>query len=45
LASIAIAISLKAGKDKYYALELLELGRYIIAGLLLKMRTDISNLK
>jgi len=42
---MAIAISLKIGKDEYYALELLELGRYIIAGLLLKMRIDILDLK
>jgi tetratricopeptide (TPR) repeat protein len=45
LASMAAAISLKAGKDEHRALELLELGRCIIAGLLLEMRTDISLLK
>jgi hypothetical protein len=45
LASMAAAISLKAGKEGHYALELLELGRCIIAGLLLEMRTDISLLK
>lgn len=39
------AICLEAGKDECQALELLELGRYVIAGLLLEMRTDISNLK
>lgn len=42
---MAAAVSLKAGKDEHYALELLELGRCIIAGLLLEMRTDISLLK
>jgi len=41
LAFIAVAISLKIKKDKYYTLELLELGRYIIASLLLKMCIDI----
>ena len=45
LASTAAAISLKAGKGKYYVLELLELGRCVIAGLLFAMRTDISDLK
>ncbi|KAF2675634.1 hypothetical protein K458DRAFT_381173 [Lentithecium fluviatile CBS 122367] len=45
LASMAAAVSLKAEKDKHCALELLELGRCIIAGLLLEMRTDISLLK
>ncbi len=33
------------GNDAYHALELLELGRGIIAGLLLEMRTDISSLE
>ncbi|KAH8723269.1 hypothetical protein GQ44DRAFT_620595, partial [Phaeosphaeriaceae sp. PMI808] len=45
LASMAAAISLKAGKNEHQALELLELGRCVIAGLLLEMRTDISDLK
>ena len=45
LASMAAAISLKAGKDGHNALELLELGRCVITGLLLEMRTDISDLK
>ncbi|KAF2185509.1 hypothetical protein K469DRAFT_665117 [Zopfia rhizophila CBS 207.26] len=45
LASMAAAISLAAGKDEYNALELLELGRCVIAGLLLEMRTDISDLR
>ena len=45
LASIAAAICLEVGKDEHQALELLELGRCVIAGLLLEMRTDISDLK
>ncbi len=45
LAFMAAAISLKARKDEHYALELLKLGCCVIAGLLLEMRTDISNLK
>ncbi|KAF2135190.1 uncharacterized protein K452DRAFT_281871, partial [Aplosporella prunicola CBS 121167] len=45
LTSTAAAITLEAGKDSYKALELLELGRGVIAGLLLELRTDISNLK
>jgi hypothetical protein len=45
LASMAAAISLEAGKNEHCALELLELGRCIIAGLLLEMRTDIFLLK
>ena len=45
LASMAAAITLKAGKEPHHALELLELGRGVIAGLLLEMRTDISDLK
>jgi hypothetical protein len=50
LASMAAAIALNAGKDAHNALELLELGRSIIAGLLMEMRqmfltskTDILN--
>ena len=42
LASMAAAIALNAGRDAYDALKLLELGRGVIAGLLLEMRTDIS---
>lgn len=45
LASMAAAISLEAGTDEQQALELLELGRCVIAGLLLEIRTDISELK
>jgi tetratricopeptide (TPR) repeat protein len=45
LASMAAAVSLEAGKDEHYALELLELGRCVIAGLLLEMRTEVSDLK
>ena len=45
IASDAAAASLNAGNDAYNALELIELGRGIIAGLLLEMRTDISALE
>ncbi|KAI1085982.1 CHAT domain-containing protein [Rostrohypoxylon terebratum] len=45
LASMAAAIALNAGKDAYHALQLLELGRGVIAGLLMDMRGDISDLK
>lgn len=45
LASTAAAIYLEAGKDERQAVQLLELGRCVIAGLLLEMRTDISDLK
>jgi tetratricopeptide (TPR) repeat protein/CHAT domain-containing protein len=45
LTSMAVATALEARKDSHYALELLELGRCVIAGLLLEMRTDISALK
>jgi hypothetical protein len=44
LASIAAAIHLEAGKNMHQALELLELGRCIIAGLLLEIHTDLSDL-
>ncbi|PMD67709.1 uncharacterized protein K444DRAFT_690656 [Hyaloscypha bicolor E] len=44
LASRAAATALSAGKEAYYALQLLELGRGIIAGLLMEVRRDISNL-
>ncbi|KAI0852643.1 CHAT domain-containing protein [Daldinia vernicosa] len=45
LASLAAAVSLNAGKGVDNALRLLELGRGIIAGLLIDMRTDISDLQ
>ena len=45
LASMAAATALNAGKDAYHALRLLELGRGVIAGLLIEMRGDISDLK
>lgn len=45
LAYMTAAIALEAGKDVQHALELLEPGRCIIAGLLLEMRTDLSELK
>ncbi|RYP01436.1 hypothetical protein DL764_006206 [Monosporascus ibericus] len=45
LASMAAAISLTAGKDVFHALQLLELGRGVIASLLMDMRGDISDLK
>ncbi|KAE8447330.1 hypothetical protein EG329_010888 [Mollisiaceae sp. DMI_Dod_QoI] len=45
LASMAAATVLTAGKDAYHALQLLELGRGVIAGLLMEMRGDISDLK
>jgi tetratricopeptide (TPR) repeat protein len=45
LASMAAATSLNAGKEAHHALEPLELGRGIIAGLLFEMRTDISDLE
>lgn len=45
LASMAAAVALNSGKSAYDALKLLELGRGVIAGLLLDMRGDISDLK
>jgi hypothetical protein len=45
LASMAAAIALNAGKEPHHALKLLELGRGVITGLLMEMRTDISDLK
>ena len=45
LASMAAATALNAGREARHALELLELGRGVIAGLLLDLRTDISKLK
>ncbi|KAH7020368.1 CHAT domain-containing protein [Ilyonectria destructans] len=45
LASTAAAVALSAGKSPEDALQLLELGRGVIAGLLMDMRGDISDLK
>jgi len=45
LASMAAATALNAGKDADHALRLLELGRGVIASLLMEMRGDISDLK
>ncbi|KAF3291530.1 hypothetical protein TWF970_000744 [Orbilia oligospora] len=45
LASMSAAISLEAGRDAYHTLRLLELGRGIIASLLMDMREDISSLR
>jgi tetratricopeptide (TPR) repeat protein len=45
LASSAAATALNVGKDASYALELLELGRGVIASMLLEMRTDLSDLE
>ncbi|PQE12949.1 TPR domain-containing protein [Rutstroemia sp. NJR-2017a BBW] len=45
LASLAAATALNAGRGAYHALRLLELGRGVIAGLLIEMRGDISDLK
>jgi tetratricopeptide (TPR) repeat protein len=45
LASMAAAVCLEAGRGEHRALQLLELGRCVIAGLLLEMRTDISDLE
>jgi tetratricopeptide (TPR) repeat protein len=45
IACSAAAIALNAKKEPYYALKLLELGRGVIAGLLLEMRTDVSELE
>ncbi|WZH45889.1 TPR [Fusarium acuminatum] len=45
LASPTAAVALNAGRDAYHALKLLELGRGIIANLLMDMRGDISDLK
>ncbi|KAI9736711.1 MAG: hypothetical protein M1834_000915 [Cirrosporium novae-zelandiae] len=44
LASTAAATAINARKEAHHALELLELGRGVIAGLLLETRTDISDL-
>lgn len=45
LASAAASTALNAGKEAHKALELLELGRGVIAGLLLDTRIDISDLR
>jgi hypothetical protein len=45
LASAAAATALNAGKEEHEALELLELGRGVIASLLLDLRADISDLR
>jgi hypothetical protein len=45
LASLAAATALNADRTADYALQLLELGRGVIAGLLLEMRAEISDLK
>ncbi|KJZ69755.1 hypothetical protein HIM_10866 [Hirsutella minnesotensis 3608] len=45
LSSAAAATLLNAGGDAYHALRLLELGRGVIAGLLMDMRGDISDVK
>lgn len=45
LAPLAAAAALNAGKPAEHALRLLELGRGIIAGLLLEMRSDVSELR
>ncbi|KAI0536692.1 CHAT domain-containing protein [Xylaria digitata] len=45
LASAAAATALNAGKDAHNALRFLELGRGIIASLLIKTRRNISNLQ
>ncbi|PVH70534.1 hypothetical protein DL98DRAFT_564136 [Cadophora sp. DSE1049] len=44
LASTAAASALSAGKEPHQALEVLELGRGVIAGLLLELRTDLTKL-
>ncbi|KAH7124551.1 hypothetical protein EDB81DRAFT_600406, partial [Dactylonectria macrodidyma] len=45
LASTAAATALNAGQDAYHALCIFELGRGVIAGLLMEMRGDIFDLK
>ncbi|KAH0433899.1 hypothetical protein CcaCcLH18_05651 [Colletotrichum camelliae] len=45
LASLATAVALDAGKAPEHALSLLELGRGVIAGLLLETRSEITELK
>ena len=45
LTFMAAATALNAGKKAYHTLQLLELGRGVIASLLLEMRTDVSTLR
>jgi hypothetical protein len=45
LASLAAATTLNARRDAYHTLQLLELGRGVIAGLLIEISGDISDLK
>ncbi|RYP20115.1 hypothetical protein DL765_002957 [Monosporascus sp. GIB2] len=45
LASMAAATALNSGKEAYHALQLLELGRDVIAGLLMEIRSDVSDLQ
>ncbi|KAI0459167.1 CHAT domain-containing protein [Xylaria acuta] len=45
LSASTAAAALNAGKDASYALQYLELGRGIISGLLLDLRTDLSSLR
>ncbi|KAL5598291.1 hypothetical protein FOBRF1_012084 [Fusarium oxysporum] len=45
LASMAASTALKVGKDASHALQLLELGRGVVAGLLMEMRADVSDLE
>jgi hypothetical protein len=45
VASDAASTALNAGKTAYNSLKLLKLGRGVIAGLLLDMRTDLSELE
>ncbi|MCJ1328910.1 hypothetical protein MMC10_005587 [Thelotrema lepadinum] len=45
MAACAASMSLNAGKRPYDALRLLEIGRGVIAGLLLEMRGDLSSLQ
>lgn len=45
LASLAAAAALNAGRSPEHALQQLELGRGVISGLLLEMRSDLSELQ
>ncbi|KAK6538619.1 hypothetical protein TWF694_010197 [Orbilia ellipsospora] len=45
LASMAAAIALNAGKEPFAALMLLEQGRGVVSGLVMEMRSDISQLE
>ncbi|KAJ8133612.1 hypothetical protein O1611_g30 [Lasiodiplodia mahajangana] len=44
-ATIATAAALETKKNAYYAVQLLEVGRSIMAGLRFEIRTDLTNLK